>query len=738
MLRLIHNQTVSGSLLINDIDDGLPNKSARRGIARNKITGDPISTVLQTGVGDTISGPFSGTGDSLTFLLGVVTLVDSGASFVVGDVGKKITISGATNPGNNGVFTILSRTGSTTITLWNPSGVTETSSFTYKANEVSLVDSAGLFSPQHVGDSVLVSGASNAGNNGRFQIVTVLNGTTVIFVNSSGVTETSSFKYSLVCGIPNSYSHQLDGNSLGGVDHSTSPGVNYPKQRCYIPKYKILSANPLTYDTSVAGYIDLLESDRVLMSQNKGVIFGLAQAGDLVGIGDLTFSTPTVTLTDSGAGFLSTDLGKYVEIIGADNPTNNGSFKITVVVSATQVQYTNALGVAESSVNYEIARGKSLIKAVSFTASDVAPPKITGAVIDSPSAGILRITGTGLTSLEPEITRVTITGATTVTVTQAQIVAAGGSVSATQIDVPASLLPVITAGTSVIVVTSDGSSASVNLLPTTGWTSTGWTGSYNAFTHTTGNTTALANTLAAVVGVIYSIGVTITGRTAGTVTVTFGGVAGSAISASTTTSIAATSTGTLSIAPSTDFNGTVSISISTVASVVTSLVANPAITTATLRRGAAATTSLTFSTPDITLVDSAASFVAGDVGKSIRISGAATPGNNGTFVIASRVDGNTITYENASGATEAADYTLELDIVGTGMASSSPNLTSVIVTGTGAVTLTETEILAVTGGVVSATSIVVPITLIPSVVPTTSYAQIRAHNQLSTPVTAVI
>lgn len=737
MLRLIHNQTVSGSLLINDIDDGLPNKTARRGVARNKITGDPLSTVLQTGVGDTISGPFSGTGDSLTFLLGVVTLVDAGASFVVGDVGKKITISGATNPGNNGVFTILSRTGSTTITLWNPSGVTETSSFTYRANEVSLVDSAGLFAPQNVGESVLVSGASNAGNNGRFQIVTVLNGTTVIFVNSAGVTETSSFNYSLVCGIPNSHSYQRDG-SLGGVDRSTSPGVNYPKQKCYIPRYKILSANPLTYDTSVAGYIDLFESDRVLMSQSKGVIFGLAQSGDLVGIGDLTFSTPTVTLTDSGAGFLATDLGKHVEIIGAANPTNNGSFAITSVVSATAVEYSNALGVAESSVNYEIARGASLITAVSFTESDVTPPKITGAVIDSPSAGILRISGTGLTSLEPEITRVTITGATTVTVTQAQIIAAGGSISATQIDVPASLLPVITAGSSVALVTSDGSSNSVDLLTTTGWTSTNWTGSYNAFTHVTGNTTALTNTLAAVVGVIYTISVTITGRTTGTVTVTFGGVAGSAISTSTTTSIAATSTGTLSIAPSTSFDGTVAISIGTAASVVTSLVANPAVTTATLRRGAAATTALTFLTPDVTLIDSAASFVAGDVGKSIKISGAATPGNNGTFVIASRVDGNTITYVNASGAPEPADYTLELDIVGTGMASSAPNLTSVIITGAGAVTLTQTQILAVTGGVVSATSIVVPVTLIPSVAPTTSSVQIRAHNQLSTPVTAVI
>ena len=51
--------------------------------------------------------------------------------------------------------------------------------------------------------------------------------------------------------------------------------MNNPKQKCYIPYWKILSNNPLTYSTSIPGFIDVVESDRVLISQNQGVIAGL-------------------------------------------------------------------------------------------------------------------------------------------------------------------------------------------------------------------------------------------------------------------------------------------------------------------------------------------------------------------------------------------------------------------------------------------------------------------------------
>ena len=100
------------------------------------------------------------------------------------------------------------------------------------------------------------------------------------------------------------------------------------------------------------------------------------------------------------------------------------------------------------------------------------------------------------------------------------------------------------------------------LLSGTGWTATDWTGDFaTGFTHTTGNTTALTNTLAAVSGGVYQIAYTVTGRTAGTFTITFGGVALAAASATGAQSITATSTGTLSVAPQSTFDGTLVLSI---------------------------------------------------------------------------------------------------------------------------------------------------------------------------------
>ena len=109
---------------------------------------------------------------------------------------------------------------------------------------------------------------------------------------------------------------------------------------------------------------------------------------------------------------------------------------------------------------------------------------------------------------------------------------------------------------------TDGGQLGAELLSTSGWTSTDWTGSFGAgWTHTTGNTTALTNTLAAVNGNYYQITYTVTGRTAGTFSIAFGGVTTSGLSATGAVGPRATSTGTLSITPTTDFDGTIVISI---------------------------------------------------------------------------------------------------------------------------------------------------------------------------------
>lgn len=94
--------------------------------------------------------------------------------------------------------------------------------------------------------------------------------------------------------------------------------------------------------------------------------------------------------------------------------------------------------------------------------------------------------------------------------------------------------------------------------------STNWTGNYTTgFIHTTTFTDALTDiTVVPTINLYYQISYVVSGRTAGTFTVTFGGVTN--IVSSSATGIfcpKAISNGTLSIVPTTDFNGTITFSI---------------------------------------------------------------------------------------------------------------------------------------------------------------------------------
>ena len=100
------------------------------------------------------------------------------------------------------------------------------------------------------------------------------------------------------------------------------------------------------------------------------------------------------------------------------------------------------------------------------------------------------------------------------------------------------------------------------LLSASNWTlGTGWSGDFSTgFAHTSG-TADLSNTLAAVVNNYYQIAYTVTGRTAGSFTVAFGGQSYSGRTATGTFGPRATTTGNLIITPTTDFNGTIVVSI---------------------------------------------------------------------------------------------------------------------------------------------------------------------------------
>ena len=125
-----------------------------------------------------------------------------------------------------------------------------------------------------------------------------------------------------------------------------------------------------------------------------------------------------------------------------------------------------------------------------------------------------------------------------------------------------------------------GGSIGSELLSTTGWTAgTGWSGSFGAgYAHTAG-TAALSNSLAAVVGQQYIVSLTITGRTAGSVTLAFGGVSTAGITATTNIDILATGVGNLIITPLTSFDGTVIVSIKKTPTLVTTLASSQSSTT---------------------------------------------------------------------------------------------------------------------------------------------------------------
>ena len=99
-------------------------------------------------------------------------------------------------------------------------------------------------------------------------------------------------------------------------------------------------------------------------------------------------------------------------------------------------------------------------------------------------------------------------------------------------------------------------------LGASGWTSADWTGDWaTGWAHTTGNVSVLSQATAAVNATKYQIAYTVTGRTAGSFTVAFGGQSLAGITATGAFGPKTTSTAALTITPTTDFNGTIVVSI---------------------------------------------------------------------------------------------------------------------------------------------------------------------------------
>jgi len=93
------------------------------------------------------------------------------------------------------------------------------------------------------------------------------------------------------------------------------------------------------------------------------------------------------------------------------------------------------------------------------------------------------------------------------------------------------------------------------------WTSAGWSGSTSNWSHTTGNTSILSEPSAPESGKPYKITYTVEDRTSGTFTIAFGGTSNAGLSASGVLEVTTSTTGNLQITPTSDFNGSIKISI---------------------------------------------------------------------------------------------------------------------------------------------------------------------------------
>lgn len=157
--------------------------------------------------------------------------------------------------------------------------------------------------------------------------------------------------------------YRRDGSGLSGPDKSTQTGVNYPKQVCYVPYEK-------PTDSTIAGYIDLEESDRVLMSQAKGVIAGMVEAGLATAefYSTAVLAAPTVAtavLGVPGAGDLTisgTNLTSLAPNFTTVTITGDGA------VTLTQAQIITGSGTISAS---SIVLPAALVPAVATTTSFV-------------------------------------------------------------------------------------------------------------------------------------------------------------------------------------------------------------------------------------------------------------------------------------------------------------------------------------------------------------------------------
>jgi hypothetical protein len=279
------------------------------------------------------AGASSGTGDSLTYSAGVVTVTDAAGSFKAGHVGLRITIGNATNEQNNGAKIIKSVVSSTVLTYEDPDGVTETSSFTWaiddsdrgtlveKCHSLNQRGSIRTGSDSVIRDCLIERPTDTLDLTGIGDTLSI-SGSTVTLVDAN-----ANFPVTVIGKFVRIASATSAGNNNGGANPAVWEITARP------------SATSITFENA-SGVSEAFTGTWWIANGEKA---GLG-AGALA----LAQSGSTTTLTSATAAFTANDVDKSIRIAHATTAANNGVFKITGFTSSTVVTYENTSGVAET------------------------------------------------------------------------------------------------------------------------------------------------------------------------------------------------------------------------------------------------------------------------------------------------------------------------------------------------------------------------------------------------------
>lgn len=272
-------------------------------------------------------------------------------------------------------------------------------------------------------------------------------------------------------GLPNKTAHRM-GSTADPKAYARDGYANKPKQQCYVPRVK-------PTDSSIAGYIDLEETARVLHSSGKGKILKMQAAGliSIISFVESDLNAPVitaVTFDSPAAGDVTIDGTSFLSVLPEiTSVTLSGTGVGSVTLTAAQITAVapGAVGdtqiIIDSTLVPGLAEGDSItVRAdAQDSAAAVVPPTISAVTLDAPAVGDVTIDGAGLLGATTTTVRLYGAGVGDVTLTSAQITAVPpGAVGATQIIIDSTLIAGLTSGDN-IVVTVDGTPSAATPVP---------------------------------------------------------------------------------------------------------------------------------------------------------------------------------------------------------------------------------------------------------------------------------